>query len=308
MYAYYCAHRNVLLLVSTIAQDPHAWEDEAMDDHLAPLLQRFELRSRVFYAGNLCSLVSFDAVEGVGHLHLLKAGRLQVTAPGASPHVLTEPSLIFFPRASPHRLVAREDDGADLVCASVEFGATFGSPLVHGLPPLLVLPLHEAPAMRGVLEALFTEAFDERSGRDAALSRLSEVVLVYLFRHAIERGLLRSGVVAGLADNRLAKALNAMHAAPAQPWTLQALAALAGMSRARFAAHFGEVVGEPAIEYLTGWRLSLAQVLLTQGRQVKSIADDVGYASPNALTRAFTNRLGQTPTEWLAQRAIRSLG
>jgi transcriptional regulator GlxA family with amidase domain len=109
-------------------------------------------------------------------------------------------------------------------------------------------------------------------------------------------------VVAGLADARLAKALNAMHAAPERPWTLQGLADLAGMSRARFAAHFGEVVGEPAIEYLAGWRLSVAQGLLTQGRQVKSIADEVGYGSPNALTRAFTQRLGQTPTEWLAQR------
>ncbi|MCU0922042.1 MAG: AraC family transcriptional regulator, partial [Burkholderiaceae bacterium] len=254
------------------------------------------------YAGNLCSLVNFDAVEGVGHLHLLKAGRLQLTAPDGRVQELAEPSLIFFPRATRHRLGADEADGADLVCASVEFGTSFGNPLVHGLPPLLVLPLRDAPAMRGVLDALFTEAFDERSGRDAALNRLGEVVLVYLLRHAIEHGLLRSGVVAGLADARLAKALNAMHAAPQRPWTLQGLADLAGMSRARFAAHFGEVVGEPAIEYLAGWRLSVAQGLLTQGRQVKSIADEVGYGSPNALTRAFTQRLGQTPTEWLAQR------
>ena len=172
----------------------------------------------------------------------------------------------------------------------------------HAFPVLLVLPLREAPAMRGVLDALFTEAFNERSGRDAALNRLSEVVLVYLLRHAIEHGLLRAGVVAGLGDARLAKALNAMHAAPQRPWTLQGLADLAGMSRARFAAHFGEVVGEPAIEYLAGWRLSVAQGLLAQGRQVKSIADEVGYGSPNALTRAFTQRLGQAPTEWLALR------
>jgi hypothetical protein len=115
---------------------------------------------------------------------------------------------------------------------------------------LPLLPLREAPAMRGVLDALFTEAFDERSGRDAALNRLGEVVLVYLLRHAIEHGLLRLGVVAGLADARRAKVLNAMHAAPERPWTLQGLADLAGMSRARFAAHFGEVFGEPAIEYL----------------------------------------------------------
>lgn len=259
----------------------------------------------MFYAGNLCSLVNFDAVDGVGHLHLLKAGRLQLTAPDGRVQELTEPSLIFFPRASHHRLGSDQSDGADLVCASVEFGASFGNPFIHGLPPLLVVHLREAPAMGSVLDALFTEAFGERSGRDAALNRLSEVVLVYLLRHAVEGGLLRSGVVAGLADARLAKALNAMHAEPAWPWTLNGLAALAGMSRARFAAHFGAIVGEPAIEYLAGWRLSLAQGLLARGRQVKSIADEVGYGSPNALTRAFTQRVGQTPTEWLAQRSDR---
>jgi AraC-like DNA-binding protein len=274
-----------------------------MDDRLAPLLQRFELRSRVFYAGNLCSLVNFDAVEGVGHFHLLKAGRLQLTSPDGRVHEFNEPSLIFFPRPTRHRLYAGEDDGADLVCASVEFGAAIGNPLVHGLPSPLVLPLREAPALAVVLEALFAEAFAGHSGRDAALARLSEVVLIYLLRHAVEAGLLQSGVVAGLADKRLARALNAIHAEPARTWTLQGLAALAGMSRARFALTFAEVVGQPAIDYLSGWRMSVAQRLLAQGRQVKSIADEVGYGSPNALTRAFTQRLGQTPTEWLAQRA-----
>lgn len=252
-----------------------------MDDRLAPMLQRFELRSRVCYAGNLCSLVNFDAADGVGHFHLLKAGRLRLTAPDAQVTVLDQPSLIFFPRPSRHRLTADEADGADLVCASGEFGASLGNPLVHGLPPLLVMPLHQAPAMACVLDALFTEAFADRSGRDAALNRLSEVVLIHLLRHVIERGLLRAGVVAGLADARLAQA---------------------GMSRARFSAHFGEVVGQPAIDYLADWRLSVAQGLLVQGWQVKSIADEVGYGSPNALTRAFTQRLGHSPTDWLAKR------
>jgi AraC-like DNA-binding protein len=278
-------------------------QDRTMDDSLAPLLRRFELRSRVFYAGNLCSLVNFDAAAGVGHLHLLRAGRLRLTAPNAQVTELDRPSLIFYPRASRHRLGAEGTDGADLVCSSVEFGAALGNPLVGSLPPLVVMPLHEVPAMAGVLEALFTEAFADRAGRDAALNRLSEVVLIYLLRHIVERGLLRAGVIAGLADARLSKALNAMHAEPARTWTLQSLAARAGMSRARFAAHFGKVVGQPAIDYLAAWRLGLAQGLLAKGRQVKSIADEVGYGSSNALTRAFTQRLGQSPTEWLAGRS-----
>jgi Cupin len=233
-------------------------DDEPMDDRLAPLLQRFELRSRVFYAGHLCSLVNFDAVEGVGHFHLLKAGRLQLTSPDGRARQLSEPSLIFFPLPARHRLTADQTDGADLVCASIEFGASLRNPFLHGLPAPLVLPLREVPALAGVLDALFVEAFAEHSGRDAALNRLSEVVLIYLLRHAVACGLLRAGVVAGLADARLAKALNAMHVEPARAWSLQGLAALAGMSRASFAAQFAQVVGQPAIEYLAGWRLSVA--------------------------------------------------
>jgi AraC-like DNA-binding protein len=277
-----------------------------MHDLLAPLLERFELRSRVFYAGNLCSLVNFDAGAGVGHFHLLKAGRLRLTRPGAAVLELRGPSLVFFPRSTQHWLNADPTDGADLVCASVEFGASLGNPLLNELPEPMVLPLNEAPALASVLEALFSEAFDERSGgRSVALNRLCEVALIYMLRHVVESGLLESGVIAGLADIRIAKAMQAMHVDPAKQWSLQDLATLAGMSRARFAAHFAKVVGQPAIEYLAHWRLSLAQALLVQGRLVKSIADEVGYSSPNALTRAFTQQMGLSPTEWLSQREKR---
>ena len=277
-----------------------------MHDLLAPLLERFELRSRVFYAGNLCSLVNFDAVAGVGHFHLLKAGRLRLTRPGAAVLELRGPSLVFFPRSTQHLLNADPTDGADLVCASVEFGASLGNPLLNELPEPMVLPLSEAPALTSVLEALFLEAFDERSGgRSVALNRLCEVALIYMLRHVVESGLLESGVIAGLADIRIAKAMQAMHVDPARQWTLQDLATLAGMSRARFAAHFSQVVGQPAIEYLANWRLSVAQTFLVQGRQVKRIADEVGYGSPNALTRAFTQKMGLSPMEWLSQREKR---
>jgi AraC-like DNA-binding protein len=150
------------------------------------------------------------------------------------------------PPPTTHRLRADDGDGADLVRVSNEFGTGFGNPLIQGPSALLVLPLREAPAIDGVLDALLTEAFAEHSGRDAAPSRLSEAVPIHLLRHADECGLLQSGVVAGLADARLAQALNAMHAEPARPWTLQGLAALASLSHARFAAHFNDVVGQPA--------------------------------------------------------------
>ena len=277
-----------------------------MHERISTLLERLEIKSRIFYAGTLCSLVHFDAEEGVGHFHLLKEGRLKLKAVPGPELDITEPTLIFFPRSTHHHLDAGDAKGADLVCASVKLGSPLANPLLQCLPTPLVLPLREAPAIAMVLDALFAEAFDTRyGGMGAALDRLCEVVLIYLLRHAAEAGLLRTGVVAGLADTRLAKALDAIHKEPARPWTLDALASLAGMSRARFAAHFATVVGQPAIQYLSDRRLTTAQNLLAQGRQVKSIADEVGYGSPNALTRAFTQRVGQSPTEWVAQRAFR---
>lgn len=272
-----------------------------MNDPLATLLQRFDLKARVFHTGNLCTLVNFDADDGVGHLHLLKAGAMALIGSNGEPLQLTEPTLLFYPRAAKHRILPDEHGGADLVCASVEFGEKIGNPLAHGLPDLLAIPMRELPQLAGVLDALFIEAFNPGTGREAALNRLAEVVIIYVLRHTWDRGLLKSGVMAGLADGRLVKALTVIHERPAHPWTLEDLAQAAGMSRARFAVHFADVVGTPPGDYLAAWRIQIAMSLMLQGRQIKNIFDEVGYGSANALTRAFTQRTGMTPTEWLAR-------
>ena len=104
--------------------------------------------------------------------------------------------------------------------------------------------------------------------------------------------------MAGLADARLAKAIVALHAKPAQAWNLDGMAALAGMSRARFAAHFTRTVGVPPGDYPTGWRLGPARTLLRKGLPVKQVAADGGYAIPGAFGRVFLQRVGATPTDW----------
>jgi AraC-like DNA-binding protein len=112
---------------------------------------------------------------------------------------------------------------------------------------------------------------------------------------------LQGGIFAALADARLAHAVNAMHERPAHPWTLDELADLAGMSRARFAVNFREAVGITPLDYLTDWRMSIAQNLLKLGRPIKSVAAAVGYQSQAALARVFAKRVGHAPTDWLKQ-------
>lgn len=72
------------------------------------------------------------------------------------------------------------------------------------------------------------------------------------------------------------------------------------MSRAGFAARFHDIVGSTPADYLLGWRVSLVQKRLREGRPIALIADEVGYESPSALSRAFRRKVGKSPREWLS--------
>jgi AraC-like DNA-binding protein len=252
----------------------------------------------VFHAGALRGMARFDTVPGGAVLHLLRHGTLALTDARGRRTQLAEPSVLFFARAAAHRLHAKDARGAELVSATVAFGLGDENPLLRALPARLVVPLVQFPGLELTQQALFTEAFRQRCGRAAVVDRLTEVLVIQVLRYAIEQRLVDGGLMAGLADPRLHKALAAVHAEPARAWTLEAMAAKAGMSRARFAAHFAERVGMPPGEYVTGWRLGLARTLLRRGLPVKQVAAEVGYANASALGRVFAQRLGRSPTAW----------
>jgi len=276
-----------------------------MQDRLSALLDCFRLRARVFHTGSLCDTADFDARDGVGHLHVLRGGALRIGDAVAGETVVDAPSLIFYPRPAPHWIRGEGARGAELVCSSIELGADAGNPLTRSLPARLVLPLRDHPLLHGTLTLLFEEAFAEHCGRQAALDRLSELMILQLLRHCMTAGVVAQGVLAGLADPRLAKALNALHGAPGEAWSLDGLARVSGMSRARFAAHFHHVVGMPPGEYLAEWRLSVAKTLLKRGQPPKQVALEIGYASASAFARAFAARhAGVSPTAWLSALRI----
>ena len=68
------------------------------------------------------------------------------------------------------------------------------------------------------------------------------------------------------------------------------------MSRSAFAARFTELVGEPAMRYVTRWRMNVAADLLQSGdATVASVAAQVGYESEAAFSRAFKRVIGTSP-------------
>ena len=174
--------------------------------------------------------------------------------------------------------------------------------LVKLLPPVVHIRRDEAGGarLRRIVEMVGDEADTERPGRDLILERLVEVLLVEALRHrsasvaSEERGLL-----AGLADPALARALREIHADLAHRWTVEQLARSACMSRAVFAERFASRVGMPPMRYLLEWRMALAKDMLRRERPpLAQVAERVGYQSASAFSTAFARLTGCSPREF----------
>jgi AraC-like DNA-binding protein len=112
-----------------------------------------------------------------------------------------------------------------------------------------------------------------------------------------------TGWASALADPAVSAALHAMHHDLARPWTVQTLAAQAGLSRAAFAHRFTALAGRPPLTYLTWWRLTVAAKLLRESdAPLNEVAAQVGYTSEFAFANAFKRRYGIAPGKYRRQR------
>ena len=274
-----------------------------MTDRLQALLAHFEVSARIFQAGALCGVNSLDGGGVDGQLHLIRNGDVEVRHGRSLAVQVREPSLLLYPRPMAHRFITDAKRGADFVCANLSFEGGSANPIAAALPPFVCLPLAQMRGSEAVLEMLFEEASAQYCGRQGMLDRLFEVVLIQVLRQLMESGQTRAGMLAGLAHPQLRKAIVAMHDEPQQEWSLEDLAGACGMSRSAFASGFRETVGVTPGAYLQRWRVGLAQKALLQGKSLKLIAQDVGYGSEAALSRAFKAQSGKSPREWRGQRA-----
>jgi AraC-like DNA-binding protein len=262
-----------------------------------------------------------------GDLVLLPAGtphELSSEAPGPARAPLTP-----FTEDLKRRLVTPEGElvlegpgaRARVLCAAYGYGSQ-----AHPVFALLPAVLHVAtaqpdagPRVRAVLDLLAGEARGNTAvGSQTATVRLLDILLLYVVRawldgrpgivtEAPERGdrAVAGSWLTGLRDPLTASTLSVMHARPAAPWTLEALAGEVHTSRATLARRFRAQVGEPPLTYLARWRMELAASRLrTSALPVAAIAREVGYTSEYAFNRAFTRIQGSSPGRY--RRAARS--
>ena len=106
------------------------------------------------------------------------------------------------------------------------------------------------------------------------------------------------GFLGALKDERVARALAALHRRPGAGWRVHTLAREAGMSRTLFAERFAALLGRTPMQYLAAWRMHLADEMLTAGRaSVAQVAERFGYQTETAFRRAFKRVRGIGPGE-----------
>ncbi|SFC67360.1 AraC-type DNA-binding protein [Nocardioides terrae] len=170
--------------------------------------------------------------------------------------------------------------------------------LLRALPPLFVV--NEAELGSPLIGLLDAEIVRADPGQDAVLDRLLDLLLIAVLRAWFSRPDAQApGWYLALGDEVAGPALRLMQERPADPWSVEVLASACNVSRAAFARRFATLVGEPPLTFLTRWRLALAADLLADpGRTLESVARQVGYSTPFALSSAFKREYGVSPREF----------
>jgi AraC-like DNA-binding protein len=250
----------------------------------------------------------FLADDGVGRLHLIRQGPVVLEHLDAPPIEVHEPTLVFYPRPCDHRLIVPSQCKVTPLCADVCFSQTERNPIALALPEVLLVPLNELPGLTSTLALLFIEGDEGDIGNRLVTEHLCDILVVHLIRHARTMNLIATGALAGLSDPYLASVLAAIHAEPGQSWTIEKMACMAHLSRTLFISRFRKVIGMPPAEYVVEWRMELAKSYLLEGKSIKEVARDIGYAFQPAFTKAFTSKFGISPTQWRADSVKPSVG
>ncbi|MFJ9540973.1 cupin domain-containing protein [Streptomyces sp. NPDC101225] len=191
----------------------------------------------------------------------------------------------------------RLDGSAVLLIGTYLWPGEVGGRLLDALPPLLTLTseVWDCP----LTPFLMAEIVRDEPGQEVVLDRLLDLLVIAALRTWFSRPEAAAPAwYQALADPVVGRVLRLLQDDPAHPWTVAALAGKAGVSRAALARRFTELVGEPPMTYLTGWRLALAaDALRDTDDTLEAIARRVGYGSAFALSSAFKRVHGVSPQE-----------
>ena len=287
-------------------------------DALSSLLSRLQLKAEVYVNGDFCGAWAVDT-SGSRRIpfHLVSQGKAWLHMDGQKTQALNRGDLVIFPRDDQHIISSSSSRPAaelvnsenfdetgpvtHLICGFFEFENKAVWPLLDSLSPVIALDLNQQDGQsstKKLIELIIDELDREQPGHYAAVDQLAYLLFIDVLRQQITCGQLNSGLLAALFDGKISKALAAIHNHPDKKWTLEGLAGEALMGRSSFAKHFTQLVGMPAMEYLSAWRMQIAKQLLQETQiSMTEIAEQVGYESEAAFRKAYKKIVGEPPGE-----------
>jgi AraC-like DNA-binding protein len=244
--------------------------------------------------------------------HHLEAGDVVVLPHGAGHRALDAldtPTPVVFDL--PHDYISRQyavlrhGDGGqavNLICGVVQLGHPAARTLLDVLPELIHVTATDVETewtwLPPMLELMAHETQSARPGGETVVTRLCDVLVIQAIRWWINSGAAADdGWIAAMRDAQIGRSIGLMHGDPARDWTVSSLAGEVAMSRSAFSARFTDLVGRSPKQYLTRWRMQLAEDLLRREQlPIAAVASQLGYQSEAAFSRAFKRETGEAPS------------
>ncbi len=281
-------------------------------DTVSQILSALHYESNIYLHSNFCSPWGLDSDNpGMGSFHVIAYGHCKISLNLYEELLLNAGDLIFFPRNIPHKIENKNNSDAEattLICGSFDFGKS-NNPLINALPDFIHIKANEIsrfPWFESLFRHIVNEAEMGTEGKNLILDKLAEILFVYVLRYYVLTTKSESGVLAGLADLQLSKAIQAFHRDMSFSWTVEKLAQEALMSRSAFSERFSELVKMTPMQYVTHWRMQCAyNALNTTKDSILAVALEHGYNSEAAFSKVFKKQFGLSPGK--ARKQNRSL-
>ncbi len=192
------------------------------------------------------------------------------------------------------------ETATQILCGHFDFHNEADHPIINALPEYMTVRRSDRAQNLFLNETMNMIVKSVRSGTlgvEPTFRRLSEIIFIEIICSAANSDQALGSVLQAFTDIHIGRALDLVHKNIAANWSVGGLASEVGMSRSRFAQRFKDLMGIGPMTYVSEWRLQKAVFLLRQTpATVQTVANKIGYQSPAAFTRAFTQKFGQSPS------------
>lgn len=271
--------------------------------------------------------ITMPKLDGKMMFHIITAGKCWLQVGKNKPHLLHQGAVAIVPQGKGHVIssdvyakpeglfnipvdkvserfeVMRYGGGGELTeltCGVVSFDHVSGQQLIRHLPEQLIIDSWDADTnswVQSMLRFITNEAKELKIGGETIITHLSDILIIQVIRAWVDSAPeAHEGWFAALRHQQIGKALVTIHRNFEKTWTVESLAKEVGMSRSAFSAKFTDLVGDSVKSYLTNWRMQIARNRLMNNMfPISIIAEQMGYNTEAAFSRAFKRNLGITP-------------